>query len=881
MNLDEERHNEEATNLEYYLAQSKQLRETDQISASTELLTEAIALFPNSDRLYLSLGIAQDLIEDAEGVINSYKKAILLQPYQPYWAYVTIVERLQWQQRLTEAIDFSDLGIDLYPGYVELYRHRGIVHAKLGNLDAAISDYKTAIELDVAQPLSLYSDLLKLLNQEQEFEQFDAVYHQLISLYPEHNDASIYAHLGDYFYFRHSLREALDAYEKALSINPERENIRHKVSSLHFNLGINLLERKNLTAAIKQFQQVQLIKEEYNLQLDWPSQDSCPWAHTKWQLKEAFNLLLPPGKEWPKITVVTPSFNQAEYIEATILSVINQEYDNLEYIVVDGLSGDNTKDILHQYQEQITHTVIEADRGQSDGINKGFNLGTGELMMWLNSDDMLFPGALYMLALTYLNSSCDFIAGICAVHQDSKIIAARKPQVRQENFNIANLSDVLHSWATGKFFFQPETIFTRDLWLKVGGKLSTDLYYAMDHDLWLRFAKANAKLEIIDYPIALFRKHEQQKTANSLASLSELTEVIKTYHQLEISPARKAIVEQKLSYLDRLTRPKIAIVCQKKVEFSRYINNELQTAFPDRECCLFELETIKKIGINNFDLIIIIATSQINPSIILWFKEAEYQGVLTAWIWTQENDYYLNTLIADTVDICIPRSAFLEKVIRNSHSLVVSNINMSLTQWSSKEAEEMFVSILENSLFDDIVIETDIRMENAQGSPRAEDSKAFWVDESYYESSLEERYAQLAAHKVCVFQSLPSKNSHLAILEALLCGVIVVVESKMTGVDELFSSADLKYLSILRSSNDNPKAFSQIIDEAISLFDRQGISGRKKRHDFVLGNHLFVSRLRSIFEQLVELQATSSEQSKDTVNQPTEHNRHRYDSEPT
>jgi glycosyltransferase involved in cell wall biosynthesis/Tfp pilus assembly protein PilF len=867
MNLDEVFSNRE-TMLEYYLIQSQQLRETKQITAEIKLLIEALTKFPDVDRLHLWLGVAQDKVNNIESVINSYRQAISLDPAQPFWVYTTIVERLQWQNQLDLAVYFGNQGIKLYPQQPELYRQLAIVQEKIGNYQQAIAHYQTTIQLATNPSLLLYSHLLKLLKNEQESEHFFDVYDQFITLYPEHNDSLIYSYLGDVFRLVNNFKQALDAYYQSLNLNSEQKIVRHKISSLHFNFGIALLKQKNLVAAIKHFEKVEIVNEQDQLEIDSLELDKRPWPQTKWHLKEAFQLLLPLGKVWPKITIVTPSFNQGKYLEETILSVIHQEYDNLEYIVVDGLSNDNTSSILQHYQEQITQIIIEEDQGQSDAINKGFKLSTGELMMWLNSDDLLFPGALYMLALTYLQHQCDFIAGICVVHSSTKNIAIRKPKVRKQDFNIASLSDVSRLWATGHFFFQPETIFTRDLWHRAGSSLDIDLHYAMDHDLWLRFARANAKLEVIGHPIALFRKHDQQKTANFLASISELTKMIEKYYVLQLSRERKASIEQKLSGFYGLIKPKIAIFYHETVRFSQQINVELQTVFVEQKYFLIPDTAIKKANVNNYDLIILIITPQTDMAIISWLKEIKYEGILLAWMWTNEDNYYVNTFITSQVDICVPKNKLLGRIIRNQHSLISLNTNICLTQCSKKEAENLFTSVIKTQLRNDIIIKAVKKEQNRGYFEKYSDSNVFLLTESYLELTFEARFMKLAACKVFVCQPLNSNiASIISIFEALLCGLIVIVAIEVSDINELISPADFEYLSVLHLENDDSEKLSTVIQKAIFLFEQQGMSGRKRRHDFVLNHHLFVHRLKSLLQQLPKYLDMKSKSRADELNQ--------------
>ncbi len=231
---------------------------------------------------------------------------------------------------------------------------------------------------------------------------------------------------------------------------------------------------------------------------------------------------LPDGKPWPKISIITPSYNQGNYIEETILSVLDQGYPNIEHIIIDGGSTDSTVDILNRYKNQLAYAVSEADRGQSHAINKGFAMASGEIVTWLNSDDRLAPGALAAVALAFSTSSADMVSGICEVYKNDVLINRHMTACADGPLPLLDILDLDNGWNAGQFFYQPEVFFTKALWDKAGGRVREDLYYSMDYELWLRFAHCGANIHVIGRPLARFRVHSGQKTANPSRFKAEL-----------------------------------------------------------------------------------------------------------------------------------------------------------------------------------------------------------------------------------------------------------------------------------------------------------------------------------------------------------------------
>lgn len=209
--------------------------------------------------------------------------------------------------------------------------------------------------------------------------------------------------------------------------------------------------------------------------------------------------------ELPKITIITPSYNQGQYLEQTILSVIEQGYPNLEYIIIDGGSTDNSVEIIKKYEDRISYWISEKDRGQSDAINKGLKRATGEIVNWLNSDDFYFPDTLYTVAAFFSDP------GVYAVCGRSRVF---KPD-GQEYIAPASFVDAssLLSTLCHAHIEQPATFFRKNALEKMG-PLSQQLHYVMDKEWWLKylFHFGCGNIYRTETVFVNFRHHDDSKT---------------------------------------------------------------------------------------------------------------------------------------------------------------------------------------------------------------------------------------------------------------------------------------------------------------------------------------------------------------------------------
>jgi glycosyltransferase involved in cell wall biosynthesis len=239
------------------------------------------------------------------------------------------------------------------------------------------------------------------------------------------------------------------------------------------------------------------------------------------------------GSQWPRISIVTPSYNQARFIEETIRSVLLQGYPDLEYIIIDGGSSDGSVDVIAKYESWLSYWVSEPDRGQAAAINKGFELATGEIIAWLNSDDTYTKQALAAVGLFFTrHPGADVLCGGGIYVFEDGVIA------RKYKSSSADLERMV----VRNNIIQPSTFFRKNVWQNVD-RLDESLRFSFDLDLWLKSKRRYSFATHHQY-FSKFRLHEQGKTLSHrllMAEESAKTTIKFVTEQFESSEQREML----------------------------------------------------------------------------------------------------------------------------------------------------------------------------------------------------------------------------------------------------------------------------------------------------------------------------------------------------
>lgn len=273
-----------------------------------------------------------------------------------------------------------------------------------------------------------------------------------------------------------------------------------------------------------------------------------PWATETPQLPPA----QPDGSEWPRISIVTPSFNQGQFIEETIRSVLLQGYPNLEYIIIDGGSTDKSVEIVKKYEPWLAYWISEKDRGAPNAINKGLRRSTGSIYTWLNSDDIYREGVLQSSATEFsTRPDADVISGIVRLVSESGHENYLGPSVLR---TLEDFCCVATNWARGRGIAQPEAFFQAKLYC-AAGPIREDLSFCYDAMFWISAADIGAQFAGVPSYWADFRLHPNQKTADLGLALQELANAVFSFCSTKSDMDRGLFVRvcsETMQLLDRI-----------------------------------------------------------------------------------------------------------------------------------------------------------------------------------------------------------------------------------------------------------------------------------------------------------------------------------------
>lgn len=234
----------------------------------------------------------------------------------------------------------------------------------------------------------------------------------------------------------------------------------------------------------------------------------------------------------PKISIITPSYNQGQFLEETICSVLGQGYPNLEYIVIDGGSTDGSVEIIQKYAPQLAYWVSEKDSGQVEAIQKGLDRATGDVVAWLNSDDVYTPGTLGKVGAIFRDRNPAFLYGRCDFTDVEGNFAYSLPY-----YEGLDLEMVI----THNFLPQPSCFWRREISLAVG-PLNPKLHYAMDYEYWVRVLLAGYTMESVPEVLSLYRLHDASKTCTMSSRFEdEMIQIHRDLLQNKSASVRRAV----------------------------------------------------------------------------------------------------------------------------------------------------------------------------------------------------------------------------------------------------------------------------------------------------------------------------------------------------
>jgi GT2 family glycosyltransferase len=428
----------------------------------------------------------------------------------------------------------------------------------------------------------------------------------------------------------------------------------------------------------------------------WPRFGELPWPFTAppEAARQDFAALLPQGAQWPRIRLVTPCLNPGPWLEETILSVAAQGYPAVEHVIVDGGSTDGTAAVLARHRDRLHSVIVEPDGGPAEAINKGFAGSDAELLGWINADDVLAPGALHVLGATFARSStADLVHGWSVPHRARCITGVQMPLADGvQDFTIEGLADIFGRWGAGRFFLQPEALIARRFWERLGGRLDASLSAVFDYELWLRAARAGARIAQARWPVAFYRTHAAQRSGQRGALAVEQAMVRDRFAAPAPPPERAGLIRAALcEALRPQGRPaRLMLIDARCAEtIGAAAAAEAREALLARGVAL-EIRPRLAGGPVEADLVLRMLDAHDGTAWVDRLRAAGFEGPVVGWFREDDEDAASHAAMARALDIVVPARARRRGVVLQDAALVMEALAPPCGLVSAAQARTAF-----------------------------------------------------------------------------------------------------------------------------------------------------------------------------------------------
>jgi hypothetical protein len=475
---------------------------------------------------------------------------------------------------------------------------------------------------------------------------------------------------------------------------------------------------------------------------------------------------------------------------------------------------------------------------------------------------MLAPGALHAAAAAQSQHGADLVAGVCLEHIDRQVMLINRPAATQADFNVDTLSRLFDYWLRGHFFYQPEVLFTREIWDRVGGTLDKSLNYTMDYELWMRFANARARLHVFEWPSALFRRHAGQKTADLINCIEEQARVRNSFQ----IPLPDTEVEQKIR--DRLftfrrkPRPVLAVVSTRRDKiFSVDTERDLQHLGARHDVDIRFADDLDGFAPGDVDGVIYLVHLQYDADRIDAFRERHPDVPVLGWFWDNHHHPFHNFAVARRVDETVAGHTQFQEYLRCDESCFLEPLSLCVTQWSRQHVAKRFTECgyqsRESGLYGGFIRYEFSPVRNAFLNAVQEQvagNNVTLVDETamqqYFGRSEDERFVEWCRFMCSIVVPLNNDLSQ-RFFDALLAGQIPLVPDDLTPVDEIVSPAEQAELPVIKYRAGDVESVRDASKRAVEAFQSEGHEGVTRRHRFALNHHMFDNRIEQLLVRIV------------------------------